>query len=153
VTGYLAVVALGAVVTFLLVPVARSLAVRFGVLAEPDTERRLHAQSMPLLGGVAMFFGFLGALYFASRLSQFNEMFVATSEPIGIVLAGFLMLGVGLIDDRRPVSAPAKLAGQILAGSVLYFFGTSLEVITLPFSLGTIEISADLAPLVTVLWL
>jgi UDP-GlcNAc:undecaprenyl-phosphate/decaprenyl-phosphate GlcNAc-1-phosphate transferase len=152
VTGYLAVIALAAFVTFLLVPVARSIAVRFSVLAEPDTERRLHAKSMPLLGGAAMFFGFLGALFFASRLTQFHEMFVATSEPIGIVLAAFLMLGVGLIDDKRPVSAPAKLAGQVLAGSVLYLFGTSLEVITLPFSLGTIEISADLAPLVTVLW-
>jgi UDP-GlcNAc:undecaprenyl-phosphate/decaprenyl-phosphate GlcNAc-1-phosphate transferase len=78
VTGYLAVIALAAFVTFLLVPVARSIAVRFSVLAEPDTERRLHAKSMPLLGGAAMFFGFLGALFFASRLTQFHEMFVAT---------------------------------------------------------------------------
>ena len=70
--GYLAVVALAAFVTFLLVPVARSLALRFGVLAEPDTERRLHAKSMPLLGGAAMF---------GSRIKKhvdLNEIFGST---------------------------------------------------------------------------
>ena len=40
---------------------------------------------------------------------------------LGVVLAAGAMFAVGLIDDVRDMSAPAKMAGQVLAASILYF--------------------------------
>ena len=40
-----------------------------------------------------------------------------------MVLAAGAMFAVGLIDDVRDMSAPAKMAGQVLAASILYFSG------------------------------
>lgn len=63
-----------------------------------------------------------------------------------------IILLVGLIDDVREVSPPAKVAGQVLTGAVITLFGVTMLFFRIPF-LGAIVMSPDMAPLVTVLWL
>jgi UDP-GlcNAc:undecaprenyl-phosphate/decaprenyl-phosphate GlcNAc-1-phosphate transferase len=151
VRGYLIVFAIAALVTAALTPLAIRLAVRFGVIAQPDAERRLHPRPTPLLGGVAMCVGVLAALFAASNMRQFHEMFSSSAEAFGVALGSLLIVGVGVLDDVWEVSPPAKLAGQVLAGSAMYLFGLTLDQLQIPFG-GNVQISADLAPLFTVLW-
>ena len=61
------------------------------------------------------------------------------------------MFVVFVIDDFRDVSPPAKIAGQVLSGSVLSLFGVTMLYFRVPFaSYEYVVLSADLAPLVTV---
>ena len=150
--GYLLVIGVAFAITAAMMPPAIRIAESLGVLAAPDADRRLHERATPLLGGVGMCVGFIVAIAFASRIPQFREMFDSSSEPLGIAIAAIIITVVGTLDDVVELSAPAKLAGQVLAGSALYLFGTTLDQIPLPLGLGTIQISADLTPLVTVLW-
>src|SRR3546814_2220839 len=62
-----------------------------------------------------------------------------------------LIFGVGQIDDLREVSPPAKIAGTVLAGSVLSIAGVSILYFRIPF-VGLIDLSPDLSALLTVLW-
>src|SRR5687768_15682767 len=62
------------------------------------------------------------------------------------------MFFVGLMDDRREFSAPAKLAGMVIAGTILYFLGVTMFFFRVPFA-DFVVLSPDLAPLMTVLWL
>lgn len=149
--GYLVVLAVAAGVTGALLPLAIRIGYRFGVLALPDAERRLHPRATPLLGGVAMCVGFLAALVVAWRLHQFREVFTSSSEVLGVAVGALVITAVGLADDVWEVSPPAKLAGQVLAGTTLYLLGATLDAIQLPF-IGNLQISADLTPLLTVLW-
>ena len=57
----------------------------------------------------------------------------------------------GLLDDLRELSAPAKVAGMVLAGGVLSLLGVTMFYFRVPF-FGLVLLSPDLAPLVTVLW-
>lgn len=99
-----------------------------------------------------MFVGFLSAMAVASQLPQFNEMFNGSSEPAGVMLGAGVMFAVGALDDLRDVSPPAKLAGMVLAGSLLSLFGVSMVFFRVPFAgAETIVLSADVAPLVTVI--
>ncbi len=148
--GYALVCAVAAVATYGLCFVVRRLAVRFGAVVLPD-ERKVHAAPTPTAGGAAMFVAFLVAMAVAWRLPQFKDAFEGSSEPLGIILAVAAIFVVGLVDDLREVSAPAKLAGQVLAGSVLYFLGVTMFFFRVPFG-DLISLSADLQPLVTVLW-
>jgi UDP-GlcNAc:undecaprenyl-phosphate GlcNAc-1-phosphate transferase len=50
------------------------------------------------------------------------------------------------------MSPPAKLAGQVLAGTVLYFFGVDMLFFHVPLAQTTVVLSPDLAALATVLW-
>ena len=99
-----------------------------------------------------MFAGFLVAMAVASQLTQFHEIFADNSEPLGLLLAGAIMFVVGAIDDLREVSPPAKIAGQVLSGSVLSLLGVTMLYFRVPLaSYEYVVLSPDLAPLVTVL--
>jgi len=148
--GYGVVLVVAALTTWVLGFAVRRLAVRFGAVVLPD-ERHVHARPTPTAGGAAMFGAVLLAMFVASQMGQFSQVF-ESSEPLGVVLAGGVIFLVGLVDDVRDVSAPAKLAGQVLAGTLLSFLGVTMFYFRVPF-LDIVSISADLAPLLTVLWL
>jgi UDP-GlcNAc:undecaprenyl-phosphate/decaprenyl-phosphate GlcNAc-1-phosphate transferase len=150
--GYLTIGLVAALVTAAMLPLVIRFGYHFGVLAQPDGERRLHAKAVPQVGGIAMLFGVLAGLFVAWRMQQFRDVFVSTSEPIGIVVGALIITGIGLIDDRLELSPPAKMAGIVLAGSSLYFLGVTLDQVQVPF-FGAIQISPDFTALVTVLWL
>jgi UDP-GlcNAc:undecaprenyl-phosphate GlcNAc-1-phosphate transferase len=152
---YVAVVAVAFVVTCGLTPVVRWAAVRRGALIPPD-ERRVHLTPTPSVGGIAMWAGVLVALAAASRLDRFGGIFETPTIPVGIAVAVTIAFVVGWLDEVRKVrgtgvSAPAKLAGIVLAGSVLSFAGVSTIFFRVPFY-GIFSLSPDLSALVTVLW-
>ena len=149
--GYLIVGGTAALVTFFTTFLMRWLAPRIGAMAMPGA-RSVHADPTPTLGGAAMFVGLLVAMLVGSRLDQFHQMFAGSSEPIGILLAAGAMFVVGAVDDLREVSPPAKLAGQVLSGSLLSLFGVTMLYFRVPFaSYEYIVLSPDLASLLTVI--
>ncbi len=148
--GYLIVLAVALGTTLVLTPLVRRLAFRIGAVVRPD-DRRIHERPTPTLGGVAMYLGFLAAMAAATRIPQFEGVFATTSEPLGVILGATIIFLVGLVDDLREVSAPAKVAGQVLAGGVLSLLGVTMLFFRIPFG-DIVLLSPDLAPLVTVLW-
>lgn len=149
--GYAVVLAVATLSTLLLTPLVRRLAIRIGAIV-PPSPRGVHTRATPTLGGAAMFVGFLLAMAVASQIPQFREMFDGSSEPAGLMLAAGVMFAVGALDDLRDVSPPAKIAGMVLAGSLLSLFGVSMLFFRVPFAAwDTIVLSPDLAPLVTVI--
>jgi UDP-GlcNAc:undecaprenyl-phosphate/decaprenyl-phosphate GlcNAc-1-phosphate transferase len=149
--GYLTVAGVAAIVTFLLTFVVRVAAPRIGAVALPGP-RSVHTRATPSLGGAAMFAGFLVAMGLASQLHQFHDVFADSTEPVGLLLAGAIMFVVGAIDDLREVSPPAKIAGQVLSGSILSLLGVTMLYFRVPLaSYEYVVLSPDLAPLVTVL--
>jgi UDP-GlcNAc:undecaprenyl-phosphate GlcNAc-1-phosphate transferase len=144
------VAAVAAVVTWMGTFVVRRLAVRFSIIVLPD-ERRVHERPTPTVGGAAMYLGLLAAMIVASQLPGLSGLFRGSSDPLGLVLGASMIFAVGMVDDVREMSAPAKLSGQILAGMVLYLFGVNMLYFRTPF-LGTVSLSTQLVPLVTVIW-
>ncbi|HSL74196.1 MAG TPA: MraY family glycosyltransferase [Ilumatobacteraceae bacterium] len=149
--SFLVIGAVAATVTFVTTPLVGWLARRQGWVYLPN-DRTVHQSPLPDVGGLAMFAGFLAAMFTAWLTDAFDVLFANNSEPLGVVIAATIVFGVGFVDDIREVSAPAKVAGTVLAGIVLVQFGVVMFSFRLPFFDGPIVL-ADLAPLVTVLWL
>lgn len=149
--AYVAIFAIAVGVTFAATPLMRRLADRLDVVALPS-DRAVHAAPMPMLGGAAMLLGFLAALGAAWWSGSFPAMFESASIPLGVAVGALVLCAVGTLDDVREVSAPAKTAGVVLAGSIMYLFGVSLLFFRFPFIDGLLVLGPDLAPLVTVLW-
>ena len=148
--GYGIVFLVAALTTYVLTFPVRRIAIRVGAIVVPD-ERRVHLRPTPTIGGVAMFAGFAVALGIAYLIPQFDEILHSSTEPLGVFLAGLIIFLVHIIDDRRGLSAPAKVAGQVLAGSVLSHLGVTMFYFRIPF-VDTVVLSPDIAPLATVLW-
>jgi len=147
---YAIVLGVVTVTTFVVMPLVLRLAVRLGAVVSPD-ERRVHERPTPLLGGVGMLVGFLAGMAVAWRLHAFGSIFDNNTEPLGLVIAAVLVLAVGVIDDLREVSAPAKVAGIVLAASVLVLSGISILSLRIPF-VSTFILDSNWSYLVSVVW-
>lgn len=137
-------------VTLVLTPICGWFARRHGILAHPD-ERKVHQEPTPYLGGLAMLAGLAAAIGVAWRMDTFAAMFDASTALVGVLVGAVIACAVGTYDDAREVSPPAKTAGLVLAGSALYLMGAALIIVRIPFA-GTVVLSWDLAPLLTVIW-
>ena len=126
--SYVLVAVMAAGLTYCLTPVVRAFALRIGAVDRPGG-RKMHAIATPTLGGLALFFGFIGGLALSSLL--FPRLFVS-SEAAGIAIGASLMVGIGIVDDLKGLSAPVKLAGQILAATTMTFGGVQVLFFWLP---------------------
>ena len=150
VAAYATVGVVAALVTTLTTPLIHRISVKAGLLVEPD-ERNVHLEPTPSLGGVAMLCGLLAGVLTAWGIGDFSSVFAAPTEIVGLMIASIFICVVGVVDDIRPISAPAKVAGMVVAGSVLSLTGISLLVLRIPF-LDLIILSPDLSALLTVVW-
>jgi UDP-GlcNAc:undecaprenyl-phosphate GlcNAc-1-phosphate transferase len=153
--GYVVVFAVSFLTTLLVTPLVRRVALRRNLLVAPG-ERKVHEKPMPNLGGVAMITGLMAGMLVAATMGDFEDVFQSSTGPVGIAVAAAVIFSVGLLDDVRKVhgegvSAPAKLAGIVLAGSILSLAGVSTIFFRVPF-LGIFSLTPDLSAFLTVLW-
>lgn len=110
-------------ITAVSIPWVRRLAVGIGFVDLP-AGRKLHADPMPLMGGVAIVGGALLALLTVL-------LFVTGTLPrtvAGTLLAATAVALVGLIDDRYGLPAWAKLGGQFVGFAILAYFGIRVRL-------------------------
>ena len=148
--AYLIVFLVAAATTFALTPVVRRYAIRFGAIDAPS-ERKLHVVPTPTMGGLAMWAGFLLALGVSRLLPFFEPMNATAVEPLAAVVGCTLMVGLGVVDDRRGTSALAKLTAQIFIAGIVILLGVQLAFFVLPGE-GLAVLGADEAVPLTILW-
>ncbi len=148
--SYLIVMVVAVAATAISVPPLRRLSVRTGQLAQPG-DRTVHATPTPILGGGALLVGLLASLAVASTMDEFEPVFAAPGNLLGVVAAAVVMWLTGLIDDIRDMSPPAKIAGMVLSGSLLTLVGLTIIYFRVPF-LGFTVLPPDMSALITVLW-
>jgi UDP-GlcNAc:undecaprenyl-phosphate GlcNAc-1-phosphate transferase len=113
---------LAAVVTFGVMPPLMWLAGRWNLLDRPDS-RKHHEGEVPLVGGIAIFAGFL-----ATNIAY--GYYALSPEIRAVVLASALLLVVGVLDDRYDLSAAWKLLAQL--GAVIIVIAGGVRVTFLP---------------------
>ena len=137
---YLVVLCVAAGVTYLLTPIARRLAFRAGAMAEPR-DRDVHAIATPRLGGLAMYAGVAAAFLVARSLPDLRTVF-EYSDVQAVLIAGGILVLVGMADDIWGLDAVTKLAGQVVAAGVMVLLGLQLLTVTLP-GLGATSLGAE----------
>jgi len=146
--GLVLVIAAGATAA-LTVP-AKRIAIKVGYVSHPGP-RSVHNRPIAYGGGAAMLMGFLVAVLAAAAIPALRHVFTDSPEMMGVVLAAGAMFSVGLIDDVRDMSAPAKMAGQVLAASILYFSGVTMYELKIPLA-GFFVLTPGIIPLITAIW-
>jgi len=149
VRDYVLTLLVAAAVTYMLTPLVRRAAIRLGVMYEPR-ERDMHTGRVPRGGGVAMYLGLAAGLLVAYQIPQLRSAFGPTGMVPGLLLAGGLLVVIGLIDDKWALSALTKGCGQIAAGAILVATGTTMPWLPLPGG-GTFSFSTDQYTLLTIL--
>ncbi len=146
--GVVALVA--ATVTALVDRPARRLSLGIGYTAQPD-DRKVHQAVTPYGGGAAMLVGLCAGLLAALLVPSLRPVLTTSHEGFGVLLAAGVIFVVGMVDDFRDMSAPAKVAGQFLAASILYFSGATMYQLKLPFA-GFVVLGPSILPVITAVW-
>lgn len=120
------------VTAWVLVPLLRRVAFRYQFVDLPN-KRKIHKDPLPLLGGVAIFAGFL----FATLLTQ-SQWSEQADTYIGLVLGSLLLFSIGLVDDfykTRGKDFPAlpRFLCHIVAAYLIVLFGGAVQGFTMPF--------------------
>lgn len=151
---YALVFGVAMLVTFVVTGLVRAAAVKLKVFT-PIRVRDVHTVPTPRLGGVGVYLGFTIALLLAAQLPQLHQAFAASSQLLGVVIAGGVICAVGALDDRFDLDAVTKLAAQVLAAAILVFFGVQWIVMWLPTGAGvhgtTVTLDRAQSTLVTVM--
>jgi len=107
-------------------------------LVDIPADRRIHVTPTPRLGGLALYAGFVGSILLNS---------IVPDWMVAILVAGSLLLIIGVLDDIRELPSAVKLIGQLLAAGLVVASG---KVLTL-FPAGVLGDAANI--LLTFLWI
>lgn len=113
--------------TVLLTPIVRRMAVQHGWVDRPDGQRKLHARTIPAVGGIAIAAGVavgLSYLYGVRDLLPFDF-----ELPPPILWAGALaMVVAGFYDDTRGLGFKGKFLVQVFAAYTLLYAGYRIDM-------------------------
>ncbi len=112
-------------ISFAATPMVISLAHRINAIDVPKDARRVHKKPTPLIGGLAIFYGFVVSVLCFTTLDR---------ETAGILIGCVIIVTVGIIDDVTDMRAIIKLMCQILAAAVVVYSGVRIEHFANPFS-------------------
>jgi len=136
------------VFSFASMPLVTRFAFKIGAVDVPKDNRRMHKKPIPLLGGLAIIFGFMVSIICFGDLSR---------EMCSMLMGAAVIAVMGVIDDCKDLNAKLKFIIQIFAALIVVLYGNiRIEVLT------NINIFSDnpyivfpdwLSIVITVLWI
>jgi len=122
----------------LLTPVFQRLSFTLKFLDEPDQERKIHAEPMPLLGGFAVFGAFILNIlvnYFVVMPlvarwgpEDLGGAFSVWAKLLVVLGGGAAMAVLGAYDDKKELKPRPKLIGQIIIAAIIWLAGMRITL-------------------------
>ncbi len=106
---------IAALVTLLFIYLVRPLAHRIGLIDRP-MGRKQHQLETPLIGGIAIFFGFCFSLL---------TLNISLVPYRGLLAGSSILVLMGVIDDFNHISSKVRLAGQFIASLLLVIWSSA----------------------------
>ncbi|HOI55930.1 MAG TPA: MraY family glycosyltransferase [Phycisphaerae bacterium] len=138
------------VLSLVLTPVFRTIALRYKVYDMPDERLKTHKRPIPYLGGIAIFLAWAIPVFVVALIQTLwpgnvpaetaeairqagrdvPERWIQNPESLFWVLGGgLLMMVLGVIDDTRNLSPKAKIVGQVAAAGMLIAGGMTFRAL------------------------
>ena len=110
------------IVALILTPIIRFVSIKWGFIDRPSM-RKVHKKQIPSLGGVSIFIAFMVVVITAC----IQDQGIISSKVWGVVLAGLILVIMGIYDDIKDMPAFIKLVGQIIVAVIAYSVGFRIE--------------------------
>lgn len=113
------------IISFMMTPPARKLAIKVGALDVPKSPRKIHNKPIPYFGGLAIYISIMACMF----------VYMPHTEISLHVMAGATIIVLtGIVDDMYDLPAKVKLLMQIVAALVAIKGGVQIHFITNPLS-------------------
>ncbi len=120
---------IASITTFVAILLLRPFAISIDLVDQPNS-RKPHTGTIPLIGGIAMFFGVIVSIIALSYdLNQYDYF----------LLASLIIVMIGILDDHHNISVSLRLLFQMLVAIIIVTVGdTSIESVGKLFGGGEI---------------
>lgn len=137
------------VISAVLTPVCRNVAIRLDLLDQPDFKRKIHLNPIPRIGGLPIMIAYLGSFIILILLSFRGNLEVRGHLGLmaSLIPASGVVFATGLFDDILGLKAWQKLVGQFAAAVLVFSAGIHLT------DIGGYKLPIWLALPTTILWL
>jgi len=105
---------------------AKNIAPSIGAIDKPNNIK-IHSKFIPRLGGLAIYVAFLISIISIYYFNN-NLYFISNNRILGIFIGGTIVFIAGLIDDIITIKASYKLLIQVIAASILFFYGIRMNL-------------------------
>ena len=140
---WLALVSFG--LSLILTPIFRDIFRSYGVVDEPDQNRKIHKYPIPRVGGIAVAASYAASFFIVQFRTGILEEHLALVWKV--LPAACVIFAVGIVDDLWGLKAWQKLLGQLLAAGIACWYGIlAVDVVGL-------HVRAWWTIPVTILWL
>ena len=164
----LSVPLLSFIISFIMTPFARRLAIRTNALDVPKDERRMHTKPIPKLGGLSIFvaatvaillvkFVFLPLVlnYLEANTIYYNreEIIEGMQKLTAVLVGGTLIFLVGLFDDYNNMKPWIKFLCQIGCAVIAYIMGIRVDIMFGHTFSAESMLSVIISVFVTIIWI
>jgi UDP-GlcNAc:undecaprenyl-phosphate GlcNAc-1-phosphate transferase len=146
------IVSIAFAASLVLTLLVRKIARRIGMTDHPDGHRKLHRESTPHGGGLAVFLATVGVIALLCFVENPWQEYLRNSADVlfSLLLAGGVIVLVGVVDDIVGLRGRQKLFAQCVAASILMAGGLVIE------NVGIFDVKIELGLLAlpfTLFWL
>jgi len=145
---YVAIFLIAWIISFSLTPLMRRLSLRMNWVDKPNW-RKINRKPMPLLGGIAIYAGFIISILFIVSRPGFHTN---TTKFLGLIGSSFVIVLVGIADDIKGLTPRRKLFYQIAASIIASTCGYAILRVTQPFG-GSFYTPILISMVLTIFWI
>lgn len=109
------------------------LAHKFNILDQPLLPRKIHTKPIPLLGGAGIYLSFLIIVLILWQTDQLLDPRMSLSLIVSFLVASFVLIINGILDDKFNLPPQLSIIGPILAILIVMIGGLKIGYITNPF--------------------
>jgi UDP-GlcNAc:undecaprenyl-phosphate GlcNAc-1-phosphate transferase len=152
-----AVFLVAALLTYLLTPQVRRIALRYRIVDRPNS-RRINRRPIPRSGGVAVAATFLvvaGAFLVINNATDLVTVPFAMHplDVVALFIGGAVAAVLGALDDLLDLRARWQFLGQIALAAGAMVLGIGVDFVNNPFQPGTLPFPGPVAVVFTIFWI
>ena len=147
---------IAAILSFVLAPLVRRVAIRYGMVDLPD-DRRVNTVPVARGGGIAVATASIVATALFIAQNQGPDALtppasIGGSEVLALLGGGALAAVIGAFDDWFQLRARWQLAGQLVVAEIAVLLGVTPDVITNPLG-GQIDLAGPIGVAFSIVWI
>jgi UDP-GlcNAc:undecaprenyl-phosphate/decaprenyl-phosphate GlcNAc-1-phosphate transferase len=133
---------LAAILSVIITPLVKRLAIKTGILDIPDSPRRIHKKPVPMLGGLGAFLAFLLSILVYLKFGTVDFNIVPVNFFIAIISGAIILMIGGVLDDKFHLPPKILWLFPALASLVIVYSGIGVGIKSLSNPFGG-QISLD----------
>lgn len=132
-------IACSVLMSFVLTPLVRRFAFRFGIVDEPVGGRKIHSKRTALLGGLPIGVTIISCLLISLPFASIDH--IRPQQIWGFIFGIIVLMIGGALDDRYNLSPRLQIFFPIIASCIIVFSGSGIIQVTNPFHAGVISLT------------